>query len=68
MFFTNLQYVDIKLQNKGKIELKFWNNFYFGFTLKLLAFVSFGYYELHSWTSFLKVSYLQGIWSSPFID
>lgn len=68
MLFTNLQYIDLKLQNKGNIEFKFWNNFYFGFAVKLLVFGAFSFYELYSWTSFLKISYLQGLWNSPFLD
>lgn len=68
ILFTNFQHIDIKLQNKDKVEKTIWKNFYFAFSTKLLIFTVFAFYALHSWSNFLKISYLQGLWTSPICD
>lgn len=43
ILITNLQFVDIKLQNKGKAERNILKKFYFRYIIILLLFVTFSY-------------------------
>lgn len=68
LLFKNLQYIDIKLQNKGKTESRIWKNFYFNFVIKIVFFTAFFTYQLYGWSSFLKITFFQSLQTGPMFD
>jgi hypothetical protein len=57
MLLTNFQYVDLKLQNTRKLEVKLVNNFYFGFVVKISLFTIFEIYLIYVWSSILEIPF-----------
>jgi hypothetical protein len=51
ILMTNFHYVDLKLQNKAKVEVRLVKNFYFGFFVKHFFFMIFAIYSICVWSS-----------------
>ncbi|XP_044264873.1 uncharacterized protein LOC123011490 [Tribolium madens] len=68
VMMTNFQYVDEKLNNTGKKELRVLKNFYFGFIVKEVLFFLFGAYEMYIWSIVLELSFFKGLTMGPIID
>jgi hypothetical protein len=51
ILLRNFQYVDLKLQNQAKVEVRLVKNFYFGLFVKHSLFTIFAIYSTYVWSS-----------------
>src|SRR5699024_2360471 len=68
ILFTNFQFVDFKLQNRGQIEKRILKRFYFNYFLKVTLFLMFIAYVDLIWTQLINLSFWKGLFLGPFID
>ncbi|EFA07603.1 gustatory receptor 106 [Tribolium castaneum] len=66
--FTNLQYIDINLQNKGKKESKLMKNFYFWFVLKQVMFLCYSTYGIQVFGTMQRTSFFKTFLNSCLMD